>query len=252
MKKVLWAFPALILGLIVSVFIGIIPGVILRLIGLKKIGDNWIFTNGKLTAKFIFFLAGVKVEMTGNTQILKDLKESGEAVCIVCNHTSVLDIVMVMGCMNIHTGFVAKSELKWIPVANLWIMAVRSVFMDRKSLKKSVVAIKKAQKNISKGVSMFIFPEGTRSKTGEVGTFHKGSFRIATDCNARVLPVTVRGLREALENRKKLFGHYTAYVHIGELVGPVSSKDRSAVMTMTTEIEDKVRQQYSLLGQYYN
>ena len=111
-------------------------------------------------------------------------------------------LLLLLGYLRCHTGFVAKRELLFVPLINVMIAMSHSVFINRRSLKKSVRAIRKAGERLRKGHSMVIFPEGTRSKTGKIGVFKHGAFRMATESGADIVPVTVKGLRDSFEDRK--------------------------------------------------
>ena len=94
---------------------------------------------------------------------------------------------------------------------------------------------------------MVIFPEGTRSKTGEIGTFKHGSFRMATESGAFVVPVTVKGLRDSFEDRKHFFQRRDCFLHVGTPRKPPEANDRDAVSAFVSGIENEIRDTYSTL-----
>lgn len=233
---------------VISMFTAVIPTLILRLIGLRKLGDRLIFWQASIISRIGFWLAGVKVHVSGDVKSIRERVDKGEGFCFVSNHTSILDILLMLAHLRCRTGFVAKKELLFMPFIDVLIAMVHSVFMDRSSLKKSVAAVKKATRNIKRGQSMVIFPEGTRSKTGKIGTFHHGSFRMATESGAYVVPLTVKGIRDAFEDRNCLFKRYDAYLNVGAPVKAPSPKDREAVSAFVLDIENQIKDTYSKLG----
>lgn len=233
--------------IVVVMFTAIIPALILRLIGLGKLGDRLVFWHAALISNFCLFLAGIRVHVSGNVEAIRSRVRKGEGFCFVSNHTSILDIILMLGKLRARAGFVAKRELLFIPFLNVLIAMTHSVFINRKDLKKSVASIRKATANIRKGHSMVIFPEGTRSKTGEIGTFKHGSFRMATESGAYIVPLTVKGVRDSFEDRKHIFQIRDAYLNVGDPVKAPNPKDREAVSALVSEIEGKIKKTYSEL-----
>ena len=233
--------------IIVVMFTAIIPALILRLIGLGKLGDRLVFWHAAVIANFCLFLAGVRVHVSGNVEAIRERVKKGEGFCFVSNHTSILDIILMLGQLRARAGFVAKRELLFVPFLNVLIAMTHSVFINRKNLKKSVEAIRKATDNIKKGHSMVIFPEGTRSKTGEIAPFKHGSFRLATESGAYVVPLTVKGVRDSFEGRKRIFQVRDAYLHVGDPLIAPDPKDREKVSAFVGEIENSIKDTYSKL-----
>ena len=106
---------------------------------------------------------------------------------------------------------------------------------------------RKAGERIRKGHSMVIFPEGTRSKTGVIGTFKHGAFRMATESGAYIVPVTVKGLRDSFEDRKRVFQRRDCYLHVGTPFKAPAASDRQQVAEMVSRVENEVRTIYEEL-----
>lgn len=229
---------------ILSFFTGVIPALILRLLGLRKAADGLIRWHISVIANFGFWLAGVRVHVVGDVQSVRDRVKTGEGLCFIANHTSMLDVLALMGKLKMNMGFVAKIELAFVPFLNALIAMTHSVFINRRKIKKSVAAIRKAAERIRKGYSMVIFPEGTRSKTGEIGIFKPGAFRMATESGAYVVPLTIKGLRDSFEDRKHIFQRRDAILYVGEPVKAPDSKDREASSSFVKQIEKTIRDTY--------
>lgn len=233
--------------IVIAMFTAIIPALILRLIGLGKLGDRLVFWQAAIISNFCFFLAGIRVHVSGDVKAVRERVKKGEGFCFISNHTSILDIVLMLGKLRARTGFVAKRSLLFIPFLNILIAMTHSVFIDRKDLKKSVEAVRRATDHIRKGHSMVVFPEGTRSKTGEIGSFKHGSFRMATESGAYVVPLTVKGVRDSFEERKHIFQIRDAYLNVGEPVKAPDPKDREAVSAFISDVEKSIKDTYSRL-----
>lgn len=247
MIRLFWAWIIVIPAFLFSIVVGILPGFLFKLIGLRKFGEDWTFWWAKKLSGFLMNLLGVKIHSEGNIESVQAKCKSGQPLCLVSNHTSILDIPALLS-LGLRCGFVAKEELRFVPGVNIWISALHSVFINRKSLKKGVKTINNAVKTVKKGCPMCIFPEGSRSKTGEIGSFKHGSFRLATESGATIVPVTIKGLRSSLEGRKRCFQHADCYISFSPSVIAPSSVDRNAVSLMITSVEDEIRTTYATLG----
>lgn len=246
MAHLIWAWLIVIPAFIFSIVVGIIPGYLFKLIGLRNFGEKWTFWWGSKLSGFVMWLLGVRIHTSGAFDTAVALSRSGQPLCFVANHTSILDIPALLT-LGVHCGFVAKEELRFVPGVNAWIAAIHSVFLNRKSLKKGVKSINRAVKTVKKGCPMCIFPEGSRSKDGEVHSFRHGSFRLATESGAQIVPVTIKGLRTSLENRKKFFQTSDCYIDFAAPVKAPVATDREAVSSLITCVEDSIKQKFAAL-----
>lgn len=247
MVRLFWAWIIVIPAFVFSIVVGIIPGFLFKLVGLKKLGEDWTFWWATKLSGFLMTLLGVKIHPVGDLAGVVEKCKSGQPLCFVSNHTSILDIPALLS-LGLRCGFVAKEELSFVPGVNIWVSAIHSVFINRKSLKKGVKTINKAIGVVKKGCPMCIFPEGSRSKTGDIQSFRHGSFRLATESGATIVPVTIKGLRNSLEGRKKCFQHADCYIDFAEPVMAPSSAERNAVSLMITSVEEGIKATYATLG----
>ena len=248
MIYIVWGLFVIMTMTAIAMVTGIIPALILRLFGLKHAADSLVFWHAALISNTGLRIAGVRVHVSGDLEAVRKRVAQGEGFCFVSNHTSIIDILLMLGQLKARAGFVAKIELLFVPLINVMIAMTHSVFINRKNLRKSVKAVKKATSKIKQGHSMIIFPEGTRSRTGEVGTFHHGSFRMATESGACVVPVTVKGVRDSFEDRKHIFQKRDCYLHVGEPVPVPPQTDREAVSSLIKQVEEEIRETYGRLG----
>lgn len=129
---------------------------------------------------------------------------SRRAVIFVSNHQSMLDIMA--GFLVLHQfKWVAKQELFGIPLFG-WAVAgagyIRLARGENRSIRESYA---QARRWVESGVSVFFFPEGTRSRTGELGAFKSGAFKLAVDTGTPVVPVAIAGTRDLLKRGSWLF-----------------------------------------------
>lgn len=163
-----------------------------------KVGKNW--------GKNLIWASGSKVKTlykNGSEEEIKKIRETGEAVILISNHQSNVDIPALLGYFPLEFSFIAKKEMKKWPMIGRWMRSFDCIFLDRKNVRQGMKDMKEAISKIKNGHSYVIFPEGSRSKDGTIGEFKKGSFKLATDTGARIVPITLVGTYD-VQNRKSL------------------------------------------------
>ena len=132
-------------------------------------------------------LAGTDLIVRGLENIPKDT-----AVLYVGNHRSYFDIVLTCSAFPRVTGYVAKLEMRKWPLLNLWMKNIHCLFLDRDNIKEGLKTILKGAEEVKKGISLCIFPEGTRNKVNDTFLpFHDGSFKIAEKGSVPVIPMVI-------------------------------------------------------------
>lgn len=147
--------------------------------------------------RFILWMSGVRVTVNGREKIPTD-----EAVLYVGNHRSYFDILVGYVTVPSLTGFVAKKEMEKIPLLSTWMKLVNCLFLDRVNLKEGLKTILAGIEQVKRGVSVWIFPEGTRNRNEdpmEMLTFKEGSLKIAEKSGCLVVPVALTGTAEIFE-----------------------------------------------------
>lgn len=173
---------------------------------------NWAF-------RCVRFLAGTYVEYIGEENVPKDT-----AVLYVANHRSYFDIVLTYPRVPRPTGYIAKKEMERIPLLNVWMKNLHCLFLDRDDVKAGLKTILEAVEMVKSGVSICIFPEGTRNK--EEGTFlpfHEGSFKIAAKSGCPIIPMTINNSAAIFEDQfpkikaAHVFVEYGKPIYVKEL-----------------------------------
>ncbi len=135
----------------------------------------------------IIRLAGTDLIVRGQENIPSDT-----AVLYVGNHRSYFDIVLTLSLFPGITGYVAKKEMLRWPLLNLWMKNIHCLFLDRSNIKEGLKTILKGVEELKNGVSLCIFPEGTRNKVKDTFLpFHEGSFKLAEKSGAPVVPMVI-------------------------------------------------------------
>ena len=123
---------------------------------------------------------------------------------VVCNHSSVLDVPMCLG-LPLPTRVVAKRSLLRVPLMGWYMQFSRMIALDRGGTAEQTAASMKAfEDTVRSGLSVLIFPEGTRSDDGTLGAFNRGAFRLSKDLGIPVLPVVVDGTNAVMAKGKLL------------------------------------------------
>jgi 1-acyl-sn-glycerol-3-phosphate acyltransferases len=147
--------------------------------------------------RLVLFITGVKVTVIGQENIPRD-----EAVLYVGNHQSFFDILLTYTRVTGLTGYVAKKEMLKIPLLSHWMKYLHCLFLDRKDLKEGLKTILIGIDKIKSGISMCIFPEGTRNKNGDGVTapFKEGSLKMAEKTGCAIIPMAMNNTSEIFEN----------------------------------------------------
>lgn len=186
-------------------------------------------------SKQLLAKAQVSLESTGIFHA-----QGGSAFVVMSNHQSLYDIPALYQTLPLRLRMVAKAELFRIPI---WAQAMRAagfIELDRSAHARAVASLERAKSAIARGTSIWIAPEGTRSRDGSLGVFKLGGFHLAVGAGARILPVTVSGTRAILpaKGARVIPGaHVTVTVHApvdpadfaGEVEQPLVQAVRGAI-----------------------
>jgi len=168
---------------------------------------RWIF-------KIILFFAGVKITVKGKEKIPGD-----QAVLYVGNHRSYFDILVGYTTVPGLVGFVAKKEMEKIPLLSSWMRHVNCLFLDRQNVKEGLKTILQGIEQVKNGVSVWIFPEGTRNTNEDIMEllpFKEGSLKIAEKSGCPVVPVAISGTAEVFEKHLPFIRPSKVIIEFGE------------------------------------
>ena len=166
-----WTFVVLLLALPISLF-----------------GQNAIHTWGILWGRSCLRLAGLRVKVRGAEHI-----PHGRTALYIANHQSNFDIPILYAGLPLQFRWLAKQELFDVPLFGLAIKRCGYIPIDRSDRRKAMHSMNAAAQQISTGVSVIVFPEGTRSPDGKLHEFKKGGFLIAVKAQVPVVPVAIKG-----------------------------------------------------------
>jgi 1-acyl-sn-glycerol-3-phosphate acyltransferase len=161
-------------------------------------------------SRVLCWAAGCTVTVHGRENLPKN-----RAVLILSNHQGMFDIPVIAGWTGLSLAFMAKAELSRIPLVSRWMRLTGCVFLMREDRKQAVEAVRDTIQRMQEGVSMVIFPEGTRSNSEQLGEFKRGSANIALKAGVPILPVTVSGAWRMRHGDRGLVqpGKVDLYIH---------------------------------------
>lgn len=150
---------------------------------------NWAF-------RCCLKITGVQVTVIGEENVPTDVP-----VFYVGNHRSYFDILLTYVRVPRPTGYVAKKEMEKIPLLNIWMRNLHCLFLDRENVKEGLKTILAAIEKIKSGISICIFPEGTRNKTPDTFLpFHEGSFKVAEKGGCPIVPMVINNSADIYED----------------------------------------------------
>lgn len=166
---------------------------------------NWAFRR-------VIQLSGTKVIAIGEENIPTDT-----AVLYVGNHRSFFDIILTYVRVPRMTGYVAKKEMLRYPLLLHWMKNLHCLFLDRQNIKEGLKTILAGVEKVKQGISMCIFPEGTRNKVPDTFLpFHEGSFKIAEKGGVPVIPMTIVNSAAVFEDHFPKIKKATVVIEYGK------------------------------------
>lgn len=234
--------------LIVLLFIGIflllsIPIMLVEWIVRKRsieACDKSSFAIIKWAFKTILFLSGTKVTYIGRENIPTD-----RSVLYVGNHRSDFDIPITYVCFPNPTGFVAKINIKKLHLISVWMKNINCVFIDRSSIKDGLKAIVASIDLVKRGVSICIFPEGTRNRTdSDLLPFKEGSLKIATKSGCPIVPMSINNSEMIFEKHFPWIKRAHVVVEFGKpiYVDQISKEQQKSLAPL---VQNTVQEMYT-------
>lgn len=179
----------------------------------------------------ILWACGAKLKIEGAENINPE-----QPYVFVSNHLSYLDIPVLFGALPVNLYFVAKKEIAWVPFIGWFMAATGMIFIDRANKAKAIESLSRAGKLVKGGKNVLMFPEGTRSRHGEVSQFKKGPFVLAAQAGVEVVPVAIEGTDEVLKAGSFRIQPREVIVRIGE---PVAAAEKE-LNRLIGEVREKV------------
>jgi 1-acyl-sn-glycerol-3-phosphate acyltransferase len=149
-----------------------------------------IYYLAKTWTNSILFSAGVRLKIEGLEKI-----DRSKSYIFIGNHQSHFDVLSVFSALPLTVRFMAKKELYNIPLFGWALYASGTIRIDRTNRSRAISSMNSALDKIKKGVSVVVFPEGTRSEDGKIRDFKKGGFVLAIKGEIPIIPISISGSR---------------------------------------------------------
>ncbi|MGY8942176.1 MAG: lysophospholipid acyltransferase family protein [Flavobacteriales bacterium] len=200
---------------------------------LRRIGSD-------LWSKYMLFIAGNRtIGITSTSENSRPENLPSRAI-FVSNHTSQLDINAASYAIPHPIVFLAKKSVRKVPILGLLNERVGTVFIDRSDQKDARQAVFRLITTLDKGISVLVFPEGTRSESGELGSFKKGAFHLALKAGVPIVPMHIHGTRYALPKKSIFIRSNPIHVRFGNPIF-ADSMEAKSLNEMVTNAEDAIR-----------
>ena len=158
--------------------------------------DVWGYYPGMIWSRIVCTVLLLPVRRIGLENI-----EKGKPYIIVSNHQSALDVFLLYGYLGIKFKWMMKKEIEKIPLVGAACRRAGFIYIDRNSIGSGKGSIAAAEETLARGMSMIIFPEGTRTGDGKMSRFKKGAFLLAAELGIPLLPVTINGAYRAMSRK---------------------------------------------------
>lgn len=193
--------------------------------------QSLVSSSASFWGKVTVLSTGSKVQILGEENIPDHTN-----ICYVSNHQGQFDIPVLLGFMKTPLGFIAKQELFKIPILSYWMKELHCIFIDRKNARNAIKTFEAGAEVIRSGYPLVIFPEGTRSKSDTMGSFHVGSIKLATMANATIVPLCIKGTWRAFEKHHRIC---PAAITV-QIMSPISAQeyqglDKQSLVNMVKE-----------------
>lgn len=156
-------------------------------------GRFWGYWPAHVWAKLCTWLTLVRVTVSGRGNI-----DPHTSYVFVANHQGAYDIFAVYGFLNHNFKWLMKAGLRKFPVIGVACAAAGHVFVDNSSPSAIRRTMAKAERTLQGGMSVVVFPEGSRTRTGRMRPFHKGAYQLSMEFGLPVVPVTIDGAFDVL------------------------------------------------------
>lgn len=239
------------LGMILAAGTGLLLFIYISILYLPIIAMKDERTGVKLARKKLRWLSrlvlkslGVKLRVIYKNRKNINALEREKGIIFVCNHQSNLDIPVIVSALHIDVGFVAKKEMKSWPFFNIWMKRSKCVFLNRENPREGIKDIKEAVKVVKDGYPIVIFPEGERTLDGEILRFKKGSFKLATETNGIIVPLTLKGTFDIQKRGEwRMKRNQLVTIIVGEPIY-VDSLSNNEIKELSTKVREIIEENY--------
>ncbi len=193
---------------------------------LDRSGDR-VLDLARTWSRIAMRLSGLRINVE-----FRGALDVGQPYVFMANHESAVDIWALFVAIPARVRMIAKKQLGQIPLFGWAMWAGRFIFIDRANALSARRSMDEAKRRIRGGESVLLFPEGTRSRDGNLGAFKKGGFHLAIEAGVPIVPIAVRGTRASMPSGSLLVRPGHVQVIIGQPIptAGLTGADRNALL----------------------
>ena len=151
-------------------------------------GHIWGYYPGKIWSRLFCYILLIPVKVIRNKNVHKK-----KSYVFVANHQGSFDIFLIYGFLNRNFKWMMKKSLRKAPFIGKACESAGQIFVDKSGPEKIMETINQGRHTLKDGMSLVIFPEGSRTYTGHMAAFKKGAFMLADELQLPVVPLTISG-----------------------------------------------------------
>ncbi|RLA62551.1 MAG: 1-acyl-sn-glycerol-3-phosphate acyltransferase [Epsilonproteobacteria bacterium] len=224
--------------IILGLYLGLtgLMGIIISL--LRPFNPSNPYAFARLLTIFGFKLGGCKFKIKNKSGLIKH-----KPCLYISNHQSLFDVITCGAMVTPRTVSVGKKSLRWIPFFGQFYWLSGNILIDRSNKKKALKSMDVVTKSLrEKNISVWIFPEGTRSKGQGLLKFKKGAFYTAINAQVQIVPIVISSYDKFLDLRKLNAGNIVA-----EVLDPIETKGKTL-----EDINDLLNECYLKMNDCFN
>jgi len=194
-------------------------------------GRTWGYYPPVLWGRLFCWISLVSVSVHGRENIRR-----GTSYVFVANHQGAYDIFSIYGWLGHNFRWMMKKSLEKIPFVGFSCRCSGQIFVDNSSPSAIRQTMEAAEKQLASGMSVVVFPEGSRTLTGKMGRFKRGAYTLAVEFGLPVVPITIDGAYSVMPRTSLLPrpGHITLTIHRPIVAGD-SGHDMQELMSLSRE-----------------
>ena len=198
--------------------------------------DLFLLRTVQRAFRTILFISGTRLTVIGEENV-----PTNEAVLYVCNHRSFFDTVITYSRCPGLTGYVAKDSIEHVPFLSAWMKRLHCLFLSREDVKEALKTILAGIDQIKRGISVCIFPEGTRGRGVDeldMPPFKEGSLKMAEKTGCPIVPMAITGTADIFENHFPWIRPARVTLRYGKPIYPkeLSKEDKKRLGNYTQKI----------------
>lgn len=232
------------LKLILLLIHTIIVSTLALLAGLLDRSHKTYFVLTKVYSAPVLAIAGIKVKITGKKNVIPKTP-----YVFVSNHRSLFDIPVLQRYVPNDFSFIFKKEIARVPLFGWQMQLGPHIIINRQNPEKAMKSIENAKKMLTKRkISVLLFPEGTRSKTGEMLPFKRGAFHLAAQVGFPIIPVTVSGTENLFQKNPFRINSGNVTLDFGTPISVDNINGRKEELELMEKVRDIISENYKELS----